>query len=376
MLNIGELSFWERQTYLEGIDFLIIGAGIVGSSCALSLKKSHPNAKIVVLERGYLPSGASTKNAGFACFGSPSELISDLSTHSSEQVWSTVAKRWEGLQKLRELLGNEQIDFQQNGSWDIMTHKETKIIPSIQEQLAYLNSEIHKITDKTIVFREDKEMHRRFGFKSIETSFYNKLEGQIDTGKMMLAYSRLLNINGIIQLNGIEVESIESNGKIINTSIGEIKTNATIITVNGFAKKFIEADVQPARAQVIVSSPIDNLPFKGTFHYDQGYYYFRNIGNRVLLGGGRNLDFDGETTTTIETTPQITTALKKLLGDVILPGKKFKIEYEWAGIMGVGDSKQPIIQKLNNSLAIGVRLGGMGVAIGTLVGQETAELFE
>jgi hypothetical protein len=28
---------------------------------------------------------------------------------------------------------------------------------------------------------------------------------------------------------------------------------------------------------------------------DQGYYYFRNIGDRIL--GGRNLDFDVENTT-------------------------------------------------------------------------------
>ena len=26
----------------------------------------------------------------------------------------------------------------------------------------------------------------------------------------------------------------------------------------------------------------------------EGYYYFRNIGNRILFGGGRHLDFDKE----------------------------------------------------------------------------------
>ncbi len=376
MLNIGQLSFWERQTYFEGIDFLIIGGGIVGSSCALSLKKRNPSAKIVVIERSYLPSGASTKNAGFACFGSPTELISDLNFSTPEQVWSTVAKRWEGLIQLRELLGDEAIDFQRNGSWDILRNHEQNQAPDIRLQLEYLNSEIEKITNESNVFQEDASMSNRFGFKSIHTSFYNKLEGQIDTGKMMLAYAQLLQSKGIIQLNGIEILTINDSGKSVETSIGELKTNATIITVNGFAKQFIEADVQPARAQVIVTSEIPNLPFKGTFHYDQGYYYFRNFGNRVLLGGGRNLDFKGETTTQLETTSQITNSLKDLLKEVILPGIDFKIEYEWAGIMGVGQSKEPIVRKISDSLAVGVRLGGMGVAIGTLIGQETANLFD
>ena len=55
--------------------------------------------------------------------------------------------------------------------------------------------------------------------------------------------------------------------------------------------------VKPARAQVLITKPIENLDIKGTFHLDKGYYYFRNIENRILFGGGRNLDFEGETTT-------------------------------------------------------------------------------
>lgn len=376
MLNIGELSFWERQTYFEGIDFLVIGAGIVGSSCALSLRNQHPNAKIVVIERGFLPSGASTKNAGFACFGSPTELISDLESNSSDKVWSTVSKRWEGLLKLRELLGDKTIDFQQNGSWDILTNKEKYKVSSIHDKLEYLNKEIYTITKETNTFIQDGDMASKFGFQAINTSFFNKLEGQIDTGKMMLAYSRLLHSNNILQLQDIEVVSIDSSGKIIHTNRGEIKTNATIITVNGFAKQFIDEDVQPARAQVIVTSPVPNLQFKGTFHYDEGYYYFRNFGNRILLGGGRNIDFHGETTTTISITDPIINSLKSLLNEVIIPNQEYTVDYQWAGIMGVGQSKEPIIKKINDSLAIGVRLGGMGVAIGTLVGQETASLFD
>ena len=63
MTNITELSYWERKSYFNNLDYLIIGAGIVGYSTALHLKSKFPSAKILIVERGILPSGASSKNA-------------------------------------------------------------------------------------------------------------------------------------------------------------------------------------------------------------------------------------------------------------------------------------------------------------------------
>lgn len=134
--------------------------------------------------------------------------------------------------------------------------------------------------------------------------------------------------------------------------------------------------MHPARAQVLITEPIPGLDIKGTFHLDRGYYYFRNIGDRILFGGGRNLDFDGETTTEFGQTAIIQNQLEKLLREVILPNYDFKIEHRWSGIMGIGSSKNPIVEQLSDHVYCGVRLGGMGVAIGSVVGQELADLIK
>ena len=41
MLRIDNLSYWEKSTYLENIDFHIIGSGIVGLSTAIFPEKEE-----------------------------------------------------------------------------------------------------------------------------------------------------------------------------------------------------------------------------------------------------------------------------------------------------------------------------------------------
>jgi len=147
-----------------------------------------------------------------------------------------------------------------------------------------------------------------------------------------------------------------------------------LICTNAFAKEYL-TDIQAARAQVLVTKPIPNLHIRGTFHFDAGYYYFRNIENRILFGGARNLDFSGETTTEFETTKLIQDQLSRELSQFILPNTPFDIDYSWSGIMGIGSEKKPIIKKTNKNIAFGVRMGGMGVAIGASVGKQLSNLF-
>ena len=98
-------SYWEIKQYFSQVDYTIIGSGIVGINTALTLRKRFPTAKIVILEKGYLPAGASSKNAGFACFGSPSELLSDLKTNSEQDVFNLVHLRFKGLERLIQNCG-------------------------------------------------------------------------------------------------------------------------------------------------------------------------------------------------------------------------------------------------------------------------------
>ena len=118
------LSFWEKDTWFTDIDFTIVGSGIVGLNTALRLRERFPKSKILVLEKGMLPQGASTKNAGFACFGSISEIIDDLKSQTEQQVIDLVTKRWAGLTLLRKNLGDDAIDFKPYGGYELFLNDE------------------------------------------------------------------------------------------------------------------------------------------------------------------------------------------------------------------------------------------------------------
>jgi glycine/D-amino acid oxidase-like deaminating enzyme len=375
MLNILDLSYWEYQTYFNHVDFVVVGSGIVGLNTALSLRKAHPKAKIIILEKGYLPAGASTKNAGFTCFGSPTEILSDLNSHSEQEVMDLIQKRWKGLNRLFEICGKDSISYLNYGSQELFTSKNQAEFEKSLNQLDYLNNLVKNAINQEDAFSQTDLS--RFPFRQIIGLIQNQYEGQIDTGKMMDQLIKTATKNNIKILNNITVKSFtdQTSSVAIHTSIGDLSCRKLFIATNGLSKSILpKEDILPARAQVLVTSPIKDLGFKGTFHYDLGYYYFRTIHKRILLGGGRNIDFEGETTTDMKTTAKITNQLESLLKQVILPGKDYSIERKWSGIMGVGSTKKPIIKSISPNVNIGIRLGGMGVAIGSIIGEELASL--
>ena len=365
-------SYWEHKTWLSNIDYTVIGSGITGLSCALQLRRKYPEAKILVLERGMLPNGASTKNAGFACFGSLSEIIDDLQTHTEQEVIDLVSRRTEGLQLLRSTLGDQAIKYEQYGGYELFLEEDASLFEACNSKLEYINELLKPVFNED-VFSIAKDT---FGFKKVVQNYiFNKFEGQIDTGAMMQSLLHKAYAENIQILNSCEVEQFYDQGKnvIVKTKNFEFTTAKIFIATNGFATKLGIDEVKPARAQVIITTPIEDLHIKGTFHLDKGYYYFRNIDNRILFGGGRNLDFKAEETTEMNQTSLIQNKLEEILKEVILPDTKFEIDHRWSGIMGVGVQKKPIVKQLSNNVYCGVRLGGMGVAIGSLVGKELAD---
>ncbi|MBC8110097.1 MAG: FAD-binding oxidoreductase [Verrucomicrobia bacterium] len=368
-------SYWEQQEYFTEVDVAIVGSGIVGLFAAIELKTCMPKLKILVLERGVLPNGASTKNAGFACFGSISEILDDLESTPENEVFALIEKRWRGLHKLRQTIGDEALHFEDSGGYEVFDDETT--FEKCTSKIDYFNKNLETIIGEKVYEPADEKI-KKFGFQKVKHLIFNRFEGQINTGRMMKALLRKASSLDIDVLNGIETLSLQPSGKNVYVVLKGgfiLKASRVIVATNAFAKELLpELPLVPGRGQVLVTSPIPNLQIQGAFHYDKGYYYFRNIDNRILLGGGRNIDFKTEETTTFGLTEVIQSKLTHLLREMILPNKQYSIDYRWSGIMGFGKEIAPIVKKTYGNIYCAVKLQGMGVAIGSLVGEEVANL--
>lgn len=372
-------SYWEQKSFLSGFDVIIVGSGIVGLSAALYLKLKQPALKIGILESGFLPSGASTKNAGFACFGSISELVNELESKPETEVLEMIDMRWRGLEKLINNLGDSAICFEQNGGYEVFKDSEADLANYCIDRISWFNKFLKPVIGKHDIYAVCSDKIAEFGMQGISSIIKNKYEGQIDTGKMMMSLLTRVQAMGVAVFNNCRVQKIEddSANKNICTNQGSFKAKSVILATNAFIKDLVpELDVIPGRGQVLITEPIKHLKIKGTFHYNKGYTYFRNIDERILLGGGRDLDFKGEETTEPGVTAIIQNELEKLLYETIVPGQKPKIEYRWSGVMGFGKELKPIVKEISPGLYCAVRCNGMGVAMGSLLGEQVADLIQ
>lgn len=373
------LSYWERETFFKDYDVAVIGSGIVGLTAAMHLKTLDPALRVVVLERGALPAGASTRNAGFACFGSMSELLDDMTRLTEDEVLAVVEKRWRGLQRLRTVVGDTNMDFQMLGGYEMFTDEDEDTFRTCAARVPDFNLKIGTITGHPETYKIVDDRLPRFGFRGVNHLILNQPEGQVHTGKMMAALLQKATEQGVRIFNGINLTRLEdsSQGVELETDTGWIlRVPRVLVAVNGFAKTLLpDAEVTPARNQVLVTQPIPGLKVEGCFHYDRGYYYFRNVDGRILLGGGRHLDNSTEQTSEFGSNALIRSALVQLLKTVICPGRPVEVDAWWTGILGLGPVKKPIVERYSSNVVVAVRLSGMGVAIGTLIGQEGAEML-
>lgn len=382
---LNTLSYWDK-TVTQDYDYIIIGAGIVGLSTAIELKTYYPDKKVLVLEAGSLASGASTRNAGFACFGSLTEILEDISHMGVDSTLDQIRDRWTGLNKLRSLLGDEAMDFKQTGNYEIITQD----LQHCLKQINYVNNLLLPIFNDNVFSIRDKNINTfNLSSKYVTHLLFNKFEGQINSGKMMESLlSKAYSLGVIVRFGTKALKPYNHKSLVIvpvtslkrewsNTSF---KAKHVAICINGFTSQMIPGTgIVPGRGQILITKPLLNtyLP-QVPFHLGKGFWYFRLLDdNRVLLGGGRNLNYTREQTTVLKTTHEILTPLNNILSSIILKNTPYELDFAWSGVMGFTKNHKPLIKTLPSlsNVVIGFGCNGMGIARGVDTGSKTAELL-
>jgi len=288
-----------------------------------------------------------------------------------------VAQRAAGLQRLRTRLGDAAIHYQPTGGYEL--------IPSSYEwvlhELDHLNALLSEAIGGPYARLQDEKLpHFRFG-EAIRHLIYLPHEGAVHSGFLVRSLWQYVAERGALILTGAEVEAWEEEAATVKIRVrdpygrnGYLSARTAALCTNALAPHLTPAcNAQPARGQILLTYPIEDLPWQGVFHVEEGYFYFRAVGKRILFGGGRHYDFAGETTTEFTTTETIRGILEAYLRDVIIPWRQVAVERWWAGIMGFCEPPLPKITWETDRVVSVFACNGMGVALSSVIADQAAE---
>tara|TARA_R110002096_G_scaffold97694_20_gene217839 strand:+ start:11408 stop:12514 length:1107 start_codon:yes stop_codon:yes gene_type:complete len=358
-------SFWEDALHSKKYDLVVVGAGITGQSTAYFYKKEFPDADVLVIDRGSFPIGASTRNAGFACIGTIGEHLADLEIEAEAAVKNRIKSRYNGLLLLRGILGDDAINYEHCGSWEVFDNK---------DEFKKCSTQIDKFNAWMEELLGENEMYSSGEYQG-HPAIFNKVEGMLHPGKMMQRLHEMNVQSGVEFRWNSPVKRIDADlGRVFVEERSSFHTNKIVVATNAFSGALVgEHVIKPGRGYVFITKPLKNSPWKGTFHYNKGYVYFRNLGeDRLLLGGGRNVDITTEETTEFGVNESIKKYLVEFANTVIKLPKNWEIEREWSGIMGFTETKSPHIKQIGERGLLVAGLSGMGVALGMQLGKTAA----
>lgn len=367
-------SYWESNEWLEGIDLCIIGGGIVGLSAALFARELHPDWKITVIDQDPIGYGGSSKNAGFTCFGSFTELKEDRKLLGDQAALRLVQSRIKGLKLLLSTFEREDIGYSACGSFEFFRADSRESLPNAHE-IQEMNQWIHPATGRPDTFQlVEAEQIPEYRDNQGEQALFSALEGTLDTGKLNRRLREKAQQNRIDLINGCRIDALEEEDKGWRIKIISSKAEKwtlvphVIVATNAFGRELIpHLDVVPVPNLVLVTEPILHWTFNHAVHIDAGYVYIRNIGNRMLIGGGRHWNLDESKTRN---------RLIQWLHEMFPRTQEVQIEYEWTGILGIGNERSSIVESFGKNGVAALRMGGMGIAIGMDVAQQAVQALE
>jgi|AntRauTorckE5430_2_1112549.scaffolds.fasta_scaffold00278_5 glycine/D-amino acid oxidase-like deaminating enzyme len=385
--NTPRPSYWEQTTFLRSPDVVVIGAGLTGLQAALELKKLDPAQDILVIERASIPRGASTRNAGFACFGGPTELLADIDAYGLASTIETVRQRFAGVRALEQNFAHRGIDWHQHGGYEVVDDPATAAM--VRARLPALNAALAAVTEVAETWSEVAKPDKATFPEG--WLFYNRFEAQLHPGKLVSLLLDDCHKAGVRFLFGCDVDKVgAAAGDALGPSKcavtvegagwGTLTANKALITVNAFARQFLPADfpetIHPVRNQILLSRPLPKLSLRACYHYHEGYVYFRNVGDdRLLIGGARHLA--GATSETDVFGPNGTPEayLVDKLNEWLPQPTPWTLDdfpVRWSGIIAQGDGKSPVLRFAGDKVLVAGRLAGMGVALSAELARRAA----
>jgi glycine/D-amino acid oxidase-like deaminating enzyme len=352
----------------------VIGGGVTGITLAFTL--AEQGTAVAVVEAGPIAGEATGRNAGFLTIAPAEPYSESIALWGRAGARAVMEIRRRAHRRVRELIEALHIDcdYRSNGSL----------------RLARTADEADDLRAAAVLLKQD-------GFPMVEVpvaemvpatvasifpaAFFTPEDGEIHPVRFVHAVARAASDRGarIHADSPVEHASWSGGQWRVVTASGSVRARTLVIAANAYAPRLcpaLTAVLRPRRGQMLATAPIaeDLYPRPTLAHW--GYQYWRQTPDRrLVIGGWRDLDLDGEVGYEARPTEPIQNALDRAVEELI-PGGAV-IERRWAGIMGFARDGRPLAGWLDaaHHLAICAGYTGHGMSMAPACALDLAELL-
>lgn len=361
------VSLWQADGTQPSreVDFLVIGAGIVG--CAAAYFAAQAGHEVVITEMRDVALGASSRNAGFMITGL------DMYYHRAIEHY--------GIEKVRELWALSHkthqywLGFAERGNVPLDRCGSTLLAES--------ETEARELVEAARLMEADGHAAVFHARDPLDRGYYAAIEQPNDCAiQPYLLTKAVLEASGAELVANNEVYAIEqTHPEIVTVWTRQYRFEArhVLICTNAYSPRlhpYFIGKVVPTRAQVLVTAPLKEPVLNTCGYSDYGFMYYRmTFDNRLLIGGGRKLFKEQENDTTDD---RVTDPVQRYLEAYLrerFPDVDAPIERRWAGIMGFSIDGLPQVGTLPGMPRAGFAVGftGHGLAFGAGVAERAVD---
>jgi gamma-glutamylputrescine oxidase len=347
---LDEPAIRRAQPQHATVDAVVVGGGVTGCSCALTLAEAGLRVRLVD-DRG-IAEGASGRNGGFALrgAGAPYDVTREMiGAEPAQRLWSLT----EGaIDRMERLAGDA---FRRIGS--------LRIAADLEER-DELHSEYEAMAGDglAVEWRDDLDgpLAGRFA-----AALFHPGDGALQPARWVRRLA------GLAAEAGVEIVEHTRLG-----SVDEADAAIVVVCTDGYPSGLLgelEGLIVPTRGQVIATEPIAErwyeVPHYGRHGFD---YWHQTPDGRIVAGGFRDTSLDTEFTDVEETTVPVQGALEAFVESIA--GRPLRIDYRWAGIFGLVLDFLPVVGRVPADERVWVAGGysGHGNVLGFLCGDLVA----
>jgi glycine/D-amino acid oxidase-like deaminating enzyme len=352
------LSYWLAEPYdplpaltLDGPpDVAVVGGGITGCSCALSLASS--GLRVRLFEAREIAGGASGRNGGFALRGGSAPfpvLANEIGDESAAAIW-----RWTEteLGELSALAG------------DALRRTGSLRLAADEEEREELETEYEGLRDAGFAVEWRDELPSSLGGR-YPAAIFHPPDAVLQPARLVRRLARRAAEAGVEIHEHTRVESVEETG-----------ADMVVVATDGYPSGLLgplEGLVVPTRGQVIATEPIEEKLFEVPHYGRHGFDYWHQAPDgRLIVGGFRDISLDSEFTAEDEVTPAVQEALEHFVETHA--GRPLRVDYRWAGIFGMVFDFLPVVGRVPGEDGLWVAGGysGHGNVLGFACGRLVA----